>query len=339
MDPAPPRIPWHSRNPNLLAVIITVSIIFVVLCYVYMLYGNFLLYSPKRKYHHRRWMSKLPPQTRLGDIVFPGTHDSLIFEPIKFNAKYTNIEENTTNFQKVSFIPGINYKVNRWTQTQNSTILEQLNNGIRAFDFRITETGGTCYGFHTFLGSPLRPSLKDFKIFLKRNPKEIVLISVRTNIDSCKTFVADYLADKIFPYAPADNLKNLTLGDLWGFNKNVIISDWDDSRTIISDWLNSYDEEEKNDYIYDRLEERSAKDDETNNKFYNVEWTLTPQTRQVGFDYDSLLYKSYKFNQKLPLFLESLPPELKSQINILSVDNSASFDLYALIERTFYPNG
>ena len=70
-----------------------------------------------------------------------------------------------------------------------------------------------------------------------------------------------------------------------------------------------------------------------------MEWTLTPQTRQVGFDYDSLLYKSYKFNQKLPLFLENLPPELKSQINILSVDNSASFDLYALIERTFYPNG
>ena len=133
-----------------------------------MLYGNVYLSYPKHNFHHEKWMEQLSPQTQLKDIVFPGSHDSLIFEPIKFKTKYDNIAEDAIKFQKLSFIPGINYKVNRWTQTQNSTILEQLNNGIRAFDFRITEKDNICYGFHTFLGSELKSSLDDIKTFLEQ---------------------------------------------------------------------------------------------------------------------------------------------------------------------------
>ena len=327
---------WYSRRPWLLAVIIVLSIFVIVFCYIYMLYGNIFLDYPRYNFHHEKWMAKLSSQTQLKDIVFPGSHDSLIFEPIKFKTKYANIEAGGKTFQKVSFIPGINEKVNRWTQTQNSTILEQLNNGIRAFDFRITSKDDICYGFHTFLGSELKPSLDDIKTFLKQNPKEIILITVRTDIDLCKNLIHDSLDDKIFHYNPTDNLKTLTLEDLWARNKNVIISDWQNSKIIISDWLNSYDEEEKIDYWTNHLKTRLAMDDENNNEFYNLEWTLTPQTKQVGFHSDSLLYSSYKFNQKLSKFLKTLPPQLKDQINILSIDNSSSFDLYALIERTFY---
>ena len=327
---------WYERRPWLLAVVILIFIFVIIFCYIYMLYGNVYLSYPKHNFHHKKWMEQLSPQTQLKDIVFPGSHDSLIFEPIKFKTKYDNIAEATTNFQKLSFIPGINYKVNRWTQTQNSTILEQLNNGIRAFDFRIAEKDNICYGFHTFLGSELKPSLDDIKTFLKQNPKEIILLSVRTDDDLCKDLIDDSLNDKIFHYNPTDNLKNLTLEDLWARNKNVIISDWQNSKIIISDWLNSYDEEEKINYLEDHLKIRLAEDDENNNEFYNLEWTLTPQTKQVGFHSDSLLYSSYKFNQKLSKFLKTLPPQLKDQINILSIDNSSSFDLYALIERTFY---
>ena len=326
---------WYSRRPWLLAVIIVLSIFVIVFCYIYMLYGNIFLDYPRYNFHHEKWMAKLSSQTQLKDIVFPGSHDSLIFEPVKFKTKYDNIAEDAIKFQKLSFIPGINYKVNRWTQTQNSIILEQLNNGIRAFDFRIAEKDNICYGFHTFLGSELKPSLDDIKTFLKQNPKEIILLSVRTDDDLCKDLIYDSLNDKIFHYNPTDNLKNLTLEDLWARNKNVIISDWQDSKIIISDWLNSYDEEEKINYLEDHLKIRLTEDDENNNEFYNLEWTLTPQTMQVGFHYDSLLYSSYKFNQKLPKFLKTLPSQLKSQINILSIDNVASFDLYALIERTF----
>lgn len=336
MDSAPPK-PWYSRRPWIVGIIV-LAIFIIALCYVYMIYGNIFLRYPKYNFHHETWMAKLAPQTQLKDIVFPGSHDSLMFEPVKFKVKYTNMEENVKNFQKFSFIPGINYKVNRWTQTQNSSILEQLNNGIRAFDFRIAAKDKICYGFHSFLGPELKPSLDDINTFLGQNPQEIILISVRTDIDACKTLVYDYLGDKIFNYAPSDNLKDLALEDLWARNKNIIISDWQDSKIIISDWLNSYDEEAKIDYLTSHLKTRLAGDGDNNAEFYNLEWTLTPQTNQVGFNYDSLLYSSYKFNQNLPKFLKTLPPELKSQINILSIDNSASFDLYALIERTFYEN-
>ena len=322
-------------NPFLLGILIVISLIFNI-GYLYAIYGNIFLQSPKYKYPHKRWMANLNAKTQLKDIVFPGSHDSLIFEPITFKQKYTDMAKSTKTFQTVSFIPGINYKVNRWTQTQNSTILEQLNNGIRSFDFRVAEKNNLCYGFHTFLGPPFKPSLDDIKTFLEQNPKEIILITIRTKSDSCKQMLYDELDDKIWYYNPSDNIKTLTLENLWKRNKNIIISDWNTSRIIISDWLDSYDEEENAAHIKSRLKIQHKNDTEDNNKFYNLEWTVTPQTAQVLFNYDSLLYKSYKFNQKLPLFLENLSDKLKSQINIISIDNSASFDLYKLVERTFH---
>ena len=60
-----------------------------------------------------------------------------------------------------------------------------------------------------------------------------------------------YLEDKIFNFTPSDNVKNLTLEDLWQRNKNIIISI--KNKIITSDWLNSYNEEEKTDYIKTRL--------------------------------------------------------------------------------------
>jgi len=322
-------------DPVLLGILIVTAIIFNI-GYIYAIYGNiFLKNSPKHTFNHAKWMSKLNAKTQLKDIVFPGSHDSLIFDPIKFKHKYEDMDQSAKTFQTVSFVPGINYKVNRWTQTQNSTILDQLRSGIRAFDFRVAEKDNVCYGFHTFLGPPLKPSLEDIKIFLEQNPKEVILLTIRTKADSCKQRLYDELDDKIWYYNPSDNLKTLTLEDLWERNKNIIISDWDTSRIIVSDWLNSYDEEEKTDYIESHLKKQHKKDHEDNNIFYNLEWTLTPQTTQVLFNYDSLLYKSYKFNEKLPLFLENLSEKLKSQINIISIDNSASFDLYKLIEQTF----
>ena len=309
-------------NPFLLGILIA-STIFII-GYLYAIYGNVFLQYPKYKYHHENWIANLNAKTQLKDIVFPGSHDSLIFKPIDFKQKYTGIDKPATTYQKVTFIPGINYKVNRWTQTQNSTILEQLNNGIRSFDFRVAEKDNICYGYHTYIATKFIPSLKDIKTFLEKNPKEIILIKIKTKTKLCSKMFYTYLEDKIFNFTPSDNVKNLTLEDLWQRNKNIIISI--KNKIITSDWLNSYNEEEKTDYIKTRLKIRH-KTKVNDNKFYNLEWTVTPQTTQILFNYDSLLYKSYKFNQKLPLFLETLSDKLKSQINIISIDNSSSIDL------------
>ena len=317
-------------NPFLLGILIA-STIFII-GYLYAIYGNVFLQSPKYKYHHENWMANLNAETQLKDIVFPGSHDSLIFKPIDFKKKYTGIDKPATTYQKVTFIPGINHKVNRWTQTQNSTILEQLNNGIRSFDFRVAEKDNICYGYHTYIATKFIPSLKDIKTFLEKNPKEIILIKIKTKTKLCSKMFYTYLEDKIFNFTPSDNVKNLTLEDLWQRNKNIIISI--KNKIITSDWLNSYNEEEKTDYIKTRLKIRH-KTKVNDNKFYNLEWTVTPQTTQILFNYDSLLYKSYKFNQKLPLFLETLSDKLKSQINIISIDNSSSIDLYTIIKKNF----
>lgn len=321
-------------NAVLLGFSIALAIIFNV-GYLYAIFGNIFLRSPRHQYKHENWMANLNGQTRLKDIVFPGSHDSLIFEPIEFKQKYEDIEPATQTFQIVSFVPGINHKVNRWTQTQNSNLLSQLKSGIRAFDFRLAQKEGVCYGFHTFLGPRLKPSLEAINTFLDRHPQEIILISFRTKSDLCKRMLYDELGDRIWVSPLAGTLNTLTLNDLWGQQKNIILSDWDTERLIVSDWLNSYDEEEKAEYIKTRLKRRHEKEGEGAEIFYNLEWTVTPQMKQVLFNYDSLLYKSYQWNQKLPRFLKTLSDELKAQINIISIDNTASFDLYRLIEETF----
>ncbi|NQY43967.1 MAG: hypothetical protein HRT87_11560 [Legionellales bacterium] len=236
-------------NPFLLGILIA-STIFII-GYLYAIYGNVFLQYPKYKYHHENWIANLNAKTQLKDIVFPGSHDSLIFKPIDFKKKYTGIDKPATTYQKVTFIPGINHKVNRWTQTQNSTILEQLNNGIRSFDFRVAEKDNICYGYHTYIATKFIPSLKDIKTFLEKNPKEIILITIKTKTKLCSKMLYTYLEDKIFNFTPSDNVKNLTLEDLWQRNKNIIISI--KNKIITSDWLNSYNEEEKTDYIKTRL--------------------------------------------------------------------------------------
>ena len=88
-------------NPFLLGILIVKSLIFNI-GYLYAIYGNIFLQSPKYKYPHKRWMANLNAKTQLKDIVFPGSHDSLIFEPITFKQKYTDMAKVCRLDKKVS---------------------------------------------------------------------------------------------------------------------------------------------------------------------------------------------------------------------------------------------
>ena len=75
----------------------------------------------------------------LWDILLPGTHDTAGF---RFEIPYP---ENFTD----------------WTRTQEHSVYEQLNMGIRVFDLRVTVWNTTLYHTHYFVTTPFTSSLSD----------------------------------------------------------------------------------------------------------------------------------------------------------------------------------
>ncbi|MDF1663166.1 MAG: hypothetical protein P1V97_15430, partial [Planctomycetota bacterium] len=64
-----------------------------------------------------------------------------------------------------------------WSQCQNKTVKEQLNDGIRAFDLRIAQDKqGEFYCCHGLYGEKIEQVLKSVSDFARAYPKEIILL-------------------------------------------------------------------------------------------------------------------------------------------------------------------
>lgn len=107
---------------------------------------------------HPDWMGTLVqscPDTKLGDLVIPGSHDS---------------GSNSIEAFKLYSAVG---------RTQNVTVLEQLHRGIRFLDLRIAGSGTDVTVFHGCLkGCPLERILDDIHLFCQDFPGEFLVIQV-----------------------------------------------------------------------------------------------------------------------------------------------------------------
>ena len=108
------------------------------------------------------WMSGIKDDTAISDISMPGTHDS-----------------GTQNVD----LP-------IWSKTQNLSISEQLNIGVRYFDLRLEHVQDVYYNAQIVHGSSncwngkgghltLYEVLEDMYAFLDQNPSETVIVSVK----------------------------------------------------------------------------------------------------------------------------------------------------------------
>ena len=112
----------------------------------------------------RRWQTNLLEDTKPVSIVsMPGTHDS---------AAYTGTFS--------------------WVRTQDNTITQQLNRGIRYLDFRVDKSGKELYMYHGIYkvgnGKSLTEHFREVSQFLDQNPGEFVLIRIKKENDAPKTY-------------------------------------------------------------------------------------------------------------------------------------------------------
>lgn len=62
--------------------------------------------------------------------------------------------------------------------TQEKSVYEQLQSGVRAIDLRLSIWNGTYYHSHCFMTVPYEETLKDLKRFVTENPTEVIVVQL-----------------------------------------------------------------------------------------------------------------------------------------------------------------
>lgn len=130
----------------------------------------------------KQWMSKYWPELndkKLNEICLPGTHNSGAY--YLEQAIAPGAEQKTKDLFNID-LGGLREYMRKMSVTQEKSIIEQLNNGIRYLDFRIEFISGEFYITHGLRGNKLLVMLEDLGAFLDENSKEIVLIKLNVDI-------------------------------------------------------------------------------------------------------------------------------------------------------------
>jgi hypothetical protein len=197
-----------------------------------------------------RWMLLTPSlmDKTLRDITLPGTHDS--------GAYWLNTDERGPDFIDWSYDLGI-FGDFSWdslenevgydlTRTQTQTLLEQLNDGIRYFDLRVTHRGSSFYTYHGLLGRPLVELLADIRAFMEQSERELVVVNAShmatgTSTSNDEPFeparhheLMQLVVDQLRPYlyprnaATTDDLLAVSLGEILAGGPRVLMMYDDD---------------------------------------------------------------------------------------------------------------
>lgn len=168
---------------------------------------------------NEHWMSdnwSFIKDKKLADIVIPGTHDSGTY--------------------KLGWGSGINT-----AKTQNVSIGEQLKDGIRYLDMRVTEAAHTgCadnsvwWLFHTWKSYRLQEALDEVKAFMSKpaNNKEVVILDFQDitmkyddgrAIDVLLALIQSKLGPYLVPMDQTTNWQHSTLSDFVAQGRQIIV--------------------------------------------------------------------------------------------------------------------
>lgn len=130
--------------------------------------------------HLNEWMKSLNDTINITELSIPGTHDSITYAE--------------TTIGSLGSYHG---------KCQNLTIKEQLENGIRFFDFRLEKYNDDFRFCHDKLISyklMFHEIFNQLKLFLKNNPSEFIILSIKKDNgnDFTKEWEEKYSSDAIF---------------------------------------------------------------------------------------------------------------------------------------------
>ncbi|XP_069141093.1 PI-PLC X domain-containing protein 2-like [Argopecten irradians] len=243
---------------------------------------------------YRSWMSELPghlTRVPLSCLAIPGSHDSGAYALDK-SAGVSVDEPRLVSFLG-SLCCGAGLSVvNRWSVTQDLSLGQQLEAGIRYLDLRVCvkpQTADTHF-LHGLYGTKVLTALKEVKDFLDKNPKEFILLDFNHfhNMDAIchKQLLTDLktlFGALIMPVDVNMSPWRMTLENIWETPMRVMIFYSDDTSAnmkefwpgfaIPSPWPNTSDPRVLIDFLENNY---NAKHRNNNGNFYVWQGVLTP---------------------------------------------------------------
>lgn len=133
---------------------------------------------------HESWMANLPEEIKnkkFNELLLPATHDSGAHKVDFSNPISTKSRALTAANIVCKIFPFIRKIISDWTVTQNYSIREQLEKGIRSFDFRISHNAddNKFYISHTFNCIPVETALNEIEEFMRNHPGEAIIIHTK----------------------------------------------------------------------------------------------------------------------------------------------------------------
>ena len=299
---------------------------------------------------NEHWIHSLPIAAKsalLKQVCLPGTHDSAAYKNMETQIQldgeefFTDIVRGLT---PVTFT-GIYHQVNKFTKTQDTTVYQQLMNGIRYFDLRFAYSSRyqTFYTLHGIAMGRLDVALNDIKRFSISHPKEMIMIDLGlyfTLSDKSEIgkkgleFVIDYLGDLVYKRDAADDPQLFwikSINDIVNSGSPILLIEHNfhsyylsvQPKDIWDVWINTNKDKEKIDGLRKQVEVFNP----GTKNYYKLEWTLTPQVPQIIFGWTGLKDMSKRMQSKLVPFLDSLSVENRAKIGIIAVDFESQIDL------------
>jgi hypothetical protein len=285
-----------------------------------------------------RWMETLyekNPQTRLRDIIIPGTHNSGTYKITK-KSKLAPLERKFFKLSKKT--------VARWRKTQKDNIFTQLTHGIRHIDLRIQRDKKTFVIVHGLISVSLLSILKDLKKWAIKRPKEIVFIefitdlSLKKDLKDLNKLVQKYLSSfLVHPFLPPSQL---TFENIWVKQKNrpflLFTSSsfkklsplyWDRNHNLKSLSTNTRNIENLMEQLLYGNSKAPGLYNQDNSKFYASELTFTPDTKTIAQGF---------FRKRAPKsLLQLMPPLFKAPAHFIKHWQSQNLNIN-IIKMDFY---
>uniref|UniRef100_A0A914YN27 Uncharacterized protein n=1 Tax=Panagrolaimus superbus TaxID=310955 RepID=A0A914YN27_9BILA len=307
-------------------------------------------------------MKQLLPEIgnlHLYDITLPGTHDAASFVITSALSPDPAGDPLLDDIIKLAELLGIPVQdvIIPWAESQNRTLYEQAEDGMRYFDLRAAFNGTHWCSYHFDLGLPILDHLKGLQLFLQNYPSEILIIEVShfaaTNLTQndlviLRDLIIDLLSPWLFPRSKT--FADMTIAEMIAANQRVIVT-FSDDETIenfdqlwpASTMINSYADSDKVDhmiaYNQQQVQHFNTLSSLPNNVLYKLSWTLTPQTSTILDSWKPGAIKSLKElaqigNTKLSPFARQYQTKGWRLCQILLIDFQELTDIMGVIFRS-----
>jgi len=213
----------------------------------------------------------------ISEIVLPGTHNSAAYS-LSSEIQPEFVLTGCYCFRWVlralaKWERFVGY-VRSWSYCQKLNIWEQLNNGVRYLDLRVTRNRLSWHIHHALLGVKLELVLGDVSKFLEINSQEIVLITIKCVADlmePLKAFVGTQLL--CIEY---EKVRDCTVREMIETNRRAIIC-WQGSPGYLNmkgSWPRTHWLKKMKSFNRKRLSERLSKGSDRR-QLFKISWTLT----------------------------------------------------------------